>query len=136
MSFRSELKVSVTVRDPLLPPPGLELLDEKDETTEDVHEFLEMLLTVPFTALNSLFTNGKPIVFDDAGLQPRQIFIISSGPIGVVQYMTTPQTPVLQPCRSLLVMTYDPLDPPTEIRLLNLNADPVDVKVIVSSKNT
>jgi hypothetical protein len=135
MSFRTELKVSMTIQDPDLPPPGLEMLEETDVATEDLGHFVEMLLTVPFTALDIPFTNGKPIVFDDAGLFPRSIFIKSTGPIGVVQYMTVPQTAVLQPCRSFLVLTYDPLDPPTEIRLLNLNADPVDVKIMVSSKN-
>lgn len=135
MSFRTEVKISVTVRDPLLPPPGLEVLEEKDVTTENLDEFVEMLLTVPFTALNSTFSNGKLIEFSLAGLNPRQIFIRSSGPIGVVQYLTSPHTPVLQPCRNLLVMDYDPLDPMVQMRLLNLNADPVDVKLLISSKN-
>jgi hypothetical protein len=133
MSFRTELKASITVQDPDLPHPGLEVLDERIETVELVDEFVEMLLTVPFTALDIPFTNGKPIVFNLAGLEPRTIFIKSSGPIGVVQYMTTPQAAVLQPCRTMLVLTYDPLNPPTEIRLLNLNADPVDVKLLISS---
>lgn len=135
MSFRTEVKISVTVRDPLLPPPGLEVLEEKDVDTESLDEFVEMLLTVPFTALDSSFSNGKLIVFSLAGLNPRQIFIKSSGPIGVVQYLTAPHTPVLQPCRSLLVMDYDPLNPMVQMRLLNLNADSVNVKLLISSKN-
>jgi hypothetical protein len=135
MSFKSELRVSVTVIDEDLPSPGLEVLEEKVESVTTIDEFLEMALTVPFTALDIPFTNGKPIVFSTWGLAPHQIFIKSTGPIGVVQYMTIPDTAFLQPCRSELVMTYDVANPPTEIRLLNLNAAPVDVKILVSSKN-
>lgn len=128
--------MSVTVRDFSFSPPLLEVLQEEDVTDEALDEFVEMLLTVPNTILNSTFSNGKLIVFDLAGLKPKHIFIKSTGPIGIVQYMTVPSALYFQPCRSLAVLTYEPvLNPPTQIRLLNLNPDPVDVKLIISSKN-
>jgi hypothetical protein len=135
MAYGSEVKVSITVQDTAPATPELKARREKSDNLSDLHEFMELVLTVPNTVLNSTFSNGKPIVFDTPKLEPKQIVIVSDGPIGVVQYMTTPQPLFMQPCRSILVLTYEEDDPPTEIRLMNLNADPVKVKVFVTSKN-
>ncbi len=135
MSYNVELKASIVVQDSELEAPGVKVRNEKDDTlTAD--EFSEVTLIIPTTTVDSTYSTAKKLKLTSAGLYAKVLMIRASDSISIVLVpQGDPITTWLQPVRSLYVGTFDTDDAPAEVKFVNLNEDPVTVKVVVGSVN-
>lgn len=134
--YRSEFKASIVIRDESVALPGVRYQGEVDDIQTAEEEFGEIVLSIPFTVINSTYSLAKAINFGLAGLNGREIFIKTDRPISIIQAIPGgPPGFFLQPVRSLFVGTYTKALAPTQIKFINASVTPANVKVIFGSKN-